>query len=180
MYGIVNKSIEEMVIQHFGNDAWIAIKNKSGVTEDFFISNEPYDDAITYQLAAAAAEELGISVPQVLHAFGEYWILKTGKEKYGSLMEAGGENLLDFLVNLPSFHNRVMIMYPNLDPPEFRISEVQATSINIHYFSHRSGLHEFVRGLLQGLGKLYGVAATVVHIKGKNDGIDHELFNVSW
>ena len=36
---------------------------------------------------------------KVLNAFGEWWILKTGKEKYGGLMEAGGNNLKEFLVN---------------------------------------------------------------------------------
>ncbi len=180
MYGIVNKSIEEMVKQDFGIDTWEAIKVRSGVKEDFFLSNEPYDDNITYQLAIAASEVLNITVTQVLNAFGEYWILKTGKEKYGALMDAGGASLKEFLVNLPSFHNRIMLMYPNLDPPEFKTSDIMEASINIHYFSHRSGLMEFVRGLLVGLSKMYGVEANVVHIKGKEHGIDHEVFNVSW
>jgi hypothetical protein len=180
MYGIVNKSIEEMVILNFGTDTWEVIKERSGVKEDFFLSNEPYDDSITYQLAFAASDVLNITVTQVLNAFGEFWILKTGKEKYGSLMDAGGASLKEFLINLPSFHNRIMFMYPNLDPPEFKTSDIMETSINIHYFSHRAGLMEFVRGLLIGLSKMFGVVANVVHIKGKEDGIDHEVFKVSW
>jgi len=38
-------------------------------------------------------------------------VLKTAKEKYGSMMESGGNNLKEFLVNLPEFHNRFMMMY---------------------------------------------------------------------
>jgi hypothetical protein len=40
-------------------------------------------------------------------------VLKTTKEKYGGLMEAGGNDLKEFLINLPLFHNRVMLIYPS-------------------------------------------------------------------
>jgi hypothetical protein len=50
MYGIVNKAIEELVKENFGEEKWELIKIRSGVDVEFFISNEPYDDAITYQL----------------------------------------------------------------------------------------------------------------------------------
>ena len=55
MYGIVNKAIEELVISNFGHDKWTLIKEKSGIDIDYFISTEPYDDAVTYLLAQAVA-----------------------------------------------------------------------------------------------------------------------------
>ena len=58
MYGIVNKAIESLVIEGFGIEKWDKIKNTSGVDVDFFISNEPYDDDITYALATAVAKEM--------------------------------------------------------------------------------------------------------------------------
>jgi hypothetical protein len=39
------------------------------------------------------------------------------------------------------------------------VSHIETNSIHIHYFSR--GLQEFVRGLLQGLGKLYGTVVVV-------------------
>ncbi len=180
MYGIVNKAIEELVTQKFGLDAWEAVKEKSGVDVDFFLSNEPYDDDITYKLAGAASEVLGITVGQVLNAFGEWWILKTGKEKYGGLMEAGGNNLKEFLVNLPLFHNRIMLIYPKLTPPEFKVSDVTDNSILVHYHSKREGLQEFVRGLLSGLAKMYQTDAVIELIQSRDDGSSHEIFKVSW
>ncbi|MFT7336624.1 MAG: hypothetical protein ACI9M1_002585 [Porticoccaceae bacterium] len=33
-------------------------------------------------------------------------------------MEAGGNDLKEFLISLPLFHNRVMLMYLRLSPPE--------------------------------------------------------------
>ncbi len=180
MYGIVNKAIQELVTQNFGADKWEAVKLESGVDVDFFLSNEPYNDDITYKLAGAASVVLGITVGQVLNAFGEWWILKTGKEKYGGLMEAGGSNLKEFLINLPLFHNRIMLMYPKLTPPEFRVSDIELNSICIHYFSKREGLQEFVRGLLSGLGKMYNVNTTIELIQSRDDGNTHEIFKVSW
>jgi hypothetical protein len=180
MYGIVNKAIQELVTQNFGADKWEAVKLESGVDVDYFLSNEPYDDDITYKLAGAASVVLGITTGQVLNAFGEWWILKTGKEKYGGLMEAGGNNLKEFLINLPIFHNRIMLMYPKLTPPEFKVSNIEADSIYIHYYSKRDGLQEFVRGLLSGLGKMYNVITTIELIQSRDEGNTHEIFKVSW
>lgn len=180
MYGIVNKAIQDLVTETFGADKWEAVKEKSAVDVDFFLSNEPYDDSITYKLVGAASEVLGIPAGDVLQAFGEWWVLKTGKEKYGGLMEAGGNNLKEFLVNLPLFHNRIMLMYPKLTPPEFKVSNVEENSIHVHYHSERDGLQEFVRGLMSGLGKMYEVEVGVELLQSRGDGSSHEIFKVSW
>ena len=180
MYGIVNKAIESLVIESFGEAKWHAIKESSGVDVDFFISNEPYDDSITYLLAIAVSEETGLSIADVFTAFGEYWVLKIGKEKYGSLLEAGGNNLKEFLLNLPAFHNRIMLMYPKLTPPEFQVSNVEEDSMWVHYLSKRAGLKDFVYGLLQGLGKLYSTPIKIDLINDRENGDHHEIFKVCW
>jgi len=180
MYGIVNKAIEELVKTNFGDEKWEAIKERSHIDVDFFISNEPYDDNITYQLAGAVSEEMNMTVEAVLHAFGEWWILKTGKEKYGGLMEAGGHTLKEFLLNLPAFHNRIMLIYPKLTPPEFTISNIEDQSVHVHYHSSRAGLQEFVRGLLSGLGKLFNQPVQIELIQSRDNGSDHEIFKVNW
>lgn len=180
MYGIVNKAIEDLVKVNFGEEKWDAVKKRSGVQVDYFLSNEPYDDAITYQLAGAVSEEMEMPVGKVLEAFGEWWVLKTGKEKYGGLMQAGGNNLKEFLVNLPLFHNRIMLMYPKLTPPEFQISNVEENSVHVHYFSKRVGLQEFVRGLLSGLGKMYETPVAIELLESRDEGKNHEIFKVSW
>jgi hypothetical protein len=180
MYGIVNKAIEELVIANFGEDKWEAIKGRSGIDIDFFISSEPYDDDITFKLAQAVSEEMGMTLGAVLEAFGEWWVLKTTKEKYGGLMEAGGNDLKEFLINLPLFHNRVMLIYPKLTPPEFKVTDITENSINLHYFSKREGLQDFVRGLIQGLAKMYNTPVTINLVQTRDEGSSHEIFNVIW
>lgn len=180
MYGIVNKSIEDLIKYNFGEEKWELIKKRSGIDIDYFISNEPYDDDITYHLANAVSEEMGMTVGKVLEAFGEWWVLKTSREKYGGLMASGGQNLKEFLVNLPLFHNRVMLIYPKLTPPEFKISNVEENSVHIHYYSKRVGLQEFVRGLLSGLAKMYETPTEIELLASREEGSDHEIFKVSW
>jgi hypothetical protein len=180
MYGIVNKAIEELVVHHFGVEKWNAILISSGVEIDFFISNEPYDDEITFRLASAASGVLQMPLPEIMCALGEWWIIHTGRNQYGYLLESGGENLKKFLVHLPLFHNRVMMIYPKLTPPEFKISDVSEQSLLVHYFSKREGLKDFVRGLLVGLGKFYECPVEITLIKDRDLGDSHEIFKVEW
>ncbi|WP_298223970.1 heme NO-binding domain-containing protein [Flavobacterium sp.] len=180
MYGIVNKAIEDLVIANFGEEKWEAIKQRSGIDIDFFISSEPYDDDVTFKLAVAVSEEMNMTVGDVLIAFGEWWVIKTTSEKYTGLMQSGGNNLKEFLLNLPNFHNRVMLIYPKLTPPEFKVSDVTENSIQLHYFSKRQGLQEFVRGLIQGLGKMYDTPVTIELMQTRNEGSTHEIFKISW
>jgi hypothetical protein len=180
MYGIVNKAIEELVRENFGEEKWGAVKKRSGVDIDYFLSNEPYNDDITFKLAAAVSEEMKIPLDKVFEAFGEWWVLKTGKDNYGGLIEAGGDNLKVFLINLPEFHNRVMLYFPKLTPPEFKISDIEEKSVHIHYFSKRAGLREFVRGLLQGLGKMFGAPVVIELLESRDKEKNHEIFKVSW
>jgi hypothetical protein len=180
MYGIVNKSIEELVVANYGQEKWEDIKVKSNINIEYFISSESYDDDITFTLAGTIATELGVTVDEVLSLFGEWWILHTGKNHYGYLLESGGDNFKTFLLNLPSFHNRVMMMYPKLTPPEFKISEVEDNSLHLHYFSKRIGLTAFVYGLMSGLGKFFNTQVTTDHVESLSGQSTHEILKVSW
>lgn len=180
MYGIVNKAIQGLVTENFGAPAWERIKERSGIKEDLFLSSESYPDSMTYELAGAASEVLETPLRDILIAFGEYWIMKTGKESYGSLMQSGGSSLPEFLINLPNFHSRVMLMYPNLEPPEFQITSQKENSLHLHYYSHREGLQDFVYGLIKGMGKLFDTETSVTMIESRHEGSDHEVFLVEW
>jgi len=181
MYGIINKAIEELVLHNFNQELWEKIKKRANVDEEFFISSSPYDDDITYNLAIAISEELNVPLSNVLNDFGEWWILKTGKEKYGYLLSSGGDNFKGFLLNLPNFHNSVMMYYPNLTPPEFKISDVEDSSLHLHYFSQRKGLKDFVYGLMTGLAKFFEVKTVKVeHIDSLDESRTHEVFKISW
>ncbi|MBL0316187.1 MAG: heme NO-binding domain-containing protein [Flavobacteriales bacterium] len=180
MYGIVNKAIEELVKENFGEDKWQIILEKSGIDAEFFISNEPYDDDITFKLAMTISSEMNMSLRDVLIAFGEWWILKTAKERYGYLLASGGNNFRDFIINLPIFHNRIIMMYPKLSPPEFKVTDIQEQDLKLHYISTRKGLSDFVYGLISGLGKFYQTETNIEYLESKEAPGTYDIFRISW
>src|SRR5262245_50169432 len=107
MYGLVNAAVEDLVRSKFGDGTWETIKKKAGVQVAGFSRMETYPDEVTYSLVAAASEVLGISPDDVMKAFGEYWVLYTGREGYGHLFDIGGSSLRDFLLSLDDLHSRV-------------------------------------------------------------------------
>ncbi|HOW61265.1 MAG TPA: heme NO-binding domain-containing protein [Candidatus Contendobacter sp.] len=180
MYGMVNKALEGMVVDQFGEEAWERIKAEAGADIDVFISNQGYPDAITYNLVAAASTVLNRPATELLEAFGVHWVVKTAREGYGELMEANGRTLREFLLNLPNFHARVSLIFPHLQPPRFVCTDVTDQSLRLHYYSHRAGLTPLVQGLLRGLGQMF---STPIHIEQEAEraaGAEHDIFRVSW
>jgi hypothetical protein len=177
---MVNKALEGMIVAAHGGAAWDRIKQRAGVDIDVFVSNEGYDDALTYGLVGAAAEELAQPPADLLVAFGRHWVLHTAREGYGDLLQAGGSTLPEFLHNLPAFHTRVALVLPHLRPPVFRCTNETPRSVCMHYESERPGLTAFVRGLLLGLGERFETPVTVTLLAGKAAGAPRDVFRVEW
>lgn len=180
MYGMVNRAIEEMVICGHGEAVWERIKERAGIDVEVFVSNEGYDDSLTYGLVGAVSAELGVPAEKILEAFGVYWIVQTAQKGYGDLMASGGSTFREFMLNLPNFHARLSMIFPHLQPPEFACGEVEEHSLRLHYRSHRAGLAPFVRGLIVGLGQMFDTAVEVVQTADKLTGADHDEFLVRW
>lgn len=155
MYGLLNRAIEELVVERSGLATWHAVKRKAGVQVHAFESMESYPDEITYELVAAASEVLGESPTELLRAFGRHWILFTGRSAYGSILEAAGRDLRDFLGNLDAIHASFAAGMPELVPPRFSVSEEPGDTLRILYHSERDGLAPMVLGMLEGLGALF-------------------------
>ena len=180
MYGMVNKAVEDMVVMHHGEAMWERIRSWAGVEVEVFMSNESYPDDITYNLVSAASELLKMPVEQILVDFGEHWVLHTATKGYGGLMKAAGKSLPVFMRNLPDFHSRVTLVFPKLQPPHFECTEITDRSLILHYYSHRKGLAPFVVGLMQGLGKNFNTPVVVRQVAIKDQGVDHDIFEVAW
>lgn len=180
MYGMVNKAVQELIVTEHGEETWQRIRTQAGVKDEVFISTQAYDDAVTYQLVAAASEVLGVPPSTVLKQFGRWWVLNTARQGYGQLLKAGGRTLGEFLQNLPNFHTRIVMMFPNLRPPEFECEDITPSSLRLHYHSHRKGLANFVIGLLDGLGEMFGVTVSISHEEQVDTGASHDVFHIQW
>jgi hypothetical protein len=177
---MVTKAIGEMVTERFGEEFWEDIKAEANLDIDVFVSNAGYPDEITYALVMSASSVLGLPVEDILRDFGRYWILETAQRGYAELINANGRTLWEFLINLPNFHTRVAMIFPNLDPPRFECTEVTEHSLVLHYHTHRSGLAPFVIGLLDGLSTMFDTPITVEQNLCKSEGATHDRFLIQW
>jgi len=178
VYGLVNRALQEFISNQHGEGSWQTIKAKAGVDIELFVRMESYPDEMTYRLVGAACEILSIEPAALLRDFGRHWVLFTGREGYGSLLDGAGSSLQEILANLDDLHVRVGLMYPALKPPSFRCSEVSDDGLTLHYFSERPGLAPMVIGLIEGLGEHLGKTLHVRQCLDRNAGADHDSFDI--
>ncbi|MEP4486523.1 MAG: heme NO-binding domain-containing protein [Halioglobus sp.] len=180
MYGLINSSLREMITQQFGEDQWQKVLEASGVPEDSFLTMRSYDDTITFSLAGAASEVLGAPVDACLEMFGEHWVKETASKSYGMLMDATGQEMIEFLGNLNALHDRITSTFLDYVPPEFKVQELGEGRHQIDYISQREGLTPFVVGLLRGLSKRFGNTLVINEQRSQEVSLgEHTVFDVT-
>ncbi|MFL9845016.1 heme NO-binding domain-containing protein [Flavobacterium rhizosphaerae] len=177
MYGIIYKTIEQYVTERFSTDQWETIRKNIDI--DTSLTDLPYNDALTYSFAITIAHETGMPVEEVLDAIGER-IIETTTSNIKGFMDSRGNNFREYLINLPNFHNRMMLIYPELTPPEFRISNINDKSLYVHYVSKTKGLRSFVKGYLKGVAKFFNDPAIIETIPYQSESSPQEVFKISW
>lgn len=180
MHGAVNQAVEDLIVSTYDERTWLKIKKASGFTEEMFLSNEPYPDQLTFDLVVATNQVTGLGVEDILLALGEHWVLETGVNKYGALLKSGGNGFEEFIMYLPKFHGRVMMLYPNIIPPEFEVEKLGEGKIMLQYFSQRDGLTMFVFGLLVGIGKMFDHPITIEIVNEKLKGSPNDSFLLNY
>ena len=171
MYGLINEAVQGLVTENFGQEAWVKICAKAGLDHTEFVSMQQYPDSETYDLVGAASTVLGMTPELILETFGRYWVQYVGSQAYGELMDAAGTSLGEFLENLDHMHSRVMISYPSLRPPSFRVMSNTEHEIILHYSSERPGLCPLVVGLLYGLADRFETRIEVDSLDGTEEGV---------
>lgn len=177
MYGMVNQALEAMIKETAGPEAWARITARAGIDEPAFVAMKQYPDSVTYALAGAAAEELGMPLPKALHAFGVYWVSYADRGPWGKLMHASGGNTYELLAALDEMHARIALSFPELRPPSFGVERAQ-DGVLVEYRSDRPGLAPFVVGLIEGLGRLYRERVEVRQVDSRDAGAPHDRFLV--
>lgn len=181
MYGLVNRAVQDLLTSIKGEAGWERVRQRAGHDDDTFVAMQTYPDELTFRLVGAASEELGMPPEQVLHAFGEYWILFTAQKGYGHLLDAFGNSTMEFMSHLNEMHGRVETMFSEMNMPEFALesSSQDGRQFIIAYRSQRQGLAPFVLGLLQGLGKRFNEQLQIRQISDRAQGAESDRFEIT-
>lgn len=180
MYGMVNRALQSLIVEHHGAELWERVRRRAGVSDEPFRSVQPYPDGITYGLVKAAVEELDIPADELLRRFGRHWVGYAIDNGYREILSSSAGGFPGFLRGLDAMHARLGLSFPELDPPSFRCTAAGDGELLLHYYSNRPGLTEFVRGLLLGLGDHFGLEVRVELRLARSAGEDHDVFLVGW
>lgn len=164
MFGWINDCTECLIISRYGEDTWHQIKEKAKceTIDGGFLRYKYYPDSDTVALVVAASEVIGISVDDVLHEFGDYFIDYVQDNGYSNVLECLGKNLRDWLSNLNTLHDHLQASYPkgfvapvfwSEDDPN---SSEEEGAILVYYYSQRGSLLvPLVVGTLKKLAMTY-------------------------
>lgn len=167
MYGLIHRYLKDHIIENAGDAVWREIVSELHISPVDLVSQEVYDDTLTFELVEVASRKLGQPISDCLHGFGRFWISQVSKNVYRAIMDFTGRDLVTFLKNLDRMHHSVAAAMPKARLPSFSLVEESAERLVIRYRSERSGLEPFVSGLLEGLLDRFDIDGTVERLDAK-------------
>jgi len=154
MKGLVAKSLEELVINKFGENHWKEILKKSNLPEDLKIySHKDIPDEVIVNVIHNTCEELGITFEQAADAFGDYWINDFVSKKYFAFFKKGIK-AKEFLLEMNRVHEKMTDKMENAHPPRFDFEDIDKNTLIMSYHSERN-LEPIWLGIIKGVGRYY-------------------------
>jgi methyl-accepting chemotaxis protein len=154
MKGTIANCIQSLVTQKFGIAKWNETLSYADIpaTRDYS-TLEDVPDAEIMALMQGASRSAGISLPQIMDAFGEYWSTVYAPSIYKSFFDSA-KSTRELLLKLDEIHVAMTRSIKNAKPPRFTYEWQDDKHLVMNYQSDR-GLVELMPGLIAGLGKFY-------------------------
>lgn len=179
MHGMVNRGLQTYINAIFGADVWEDVCNRAGLSFQGFETMLRYDDAITEAIVAATAQVLGRSRSDVLEDFGTFVVADENLSTVRRLLRFGGEDYVEFLQSLEDIKHVFAVVMPDLEVPEFTLSERGQGQFRLAYRFSRKGFGPILLGLLRGMADHYGVLIVIDHQPGEEGESDRDHFDIS-
>eukprot|EP00929_Paragymnodinium_shiwhaense_P008204 TRINITY_DN112149_c0_g1_i1.p1 TRINITY_DN112149_c0_g1~~TRINITY_DN112149_c0_g1_i1.p1 ORF type:complete len:812 (+),score=126.77 TRINITY_DN112149_c0_g1_i1:148-2583(+) len=165
MYGWIQQSIEQLVLDKFGLDTWNQIKEEAGchqIPVSGWVRHESYDDALTLKLVGAASKVLKLEAADVLTVYGGYFIEWLCAQGYQGYLKSQGRDLFEFLDNMDRMHANLHLSMPELRPPAMKVKPEGSASLGsddwevlwLTYSSQRGGLGTMMLGIVPTCARL--------------------------
>lgn len=170
MKGIVMNLLNEMVEQELGLAEWNAALEATGYS-GVYTAAGLYEDAELLSLVSVVSERSGISVPDLVFAFGKF-MFPQFVERYPELV-AEDLNFLDFLTTIDDvIHVEVKKLYPDAVIPGFEYTRRSENELELRYRSDRK-LCKLAEGLIAGAAEHFSAEYQLEHDPCMLDGADH-------
>ncbi|EGD80961.1 guanylyl cyclase a-subunit [Salpingoeca rosetta] len=138
-----------------------------------------YDDKETLLVLNTVAAVTNLSLEDLLANMGTVQLEQFEEKGYGPLIRSLGSTMFEFLEHLDSLHLNLVHSYPNMKAPSFRPERLPDGRVLLHYYSSRPGLWPYATALLSRIGhEIYGQTVHFEHVQKKEQGHDHDIFEV--
>lgn len=167
MKGIVFNLLEEVVVQHHGEDVWDTLLDAAGLKGNY-TSLGSYSDEDMRKLVAAAATALNISPTDVLRWFGRQ-SMPLLFARYPAFFTPH-QTTRGFVVSVNSIiHPEVRKVYPGADVPTFDFALLEDGGLMMGYNSPRR-LCALAEGFIEGAADHFHETAQAEHVECMHRG----------
>jgi hypothetical protein len=155
MAGLIFTSFKNFITSNFDGIVWLNVKKLAQLNFDEDDINQSFDDQMGILMVNTLSTLVNIPSNTLLNQMGVFFVQKTIQEKYGNIIFAGGLSLEEFINNLPKFHSKMLSLLQNTDPPDLVVERIEAKKFLLHYYSNRTGMIEFLIGILEGIAQIF-------------------------
>lgn len=158
MHGLINKSVQAFLRDHYGQAIWTRVAERAGVGRDGFEAMLHYDDALTETLLRAAEAELNEPRAALLEDIGAYLAMT---EPLRRLLRFGGSDYWDFLYSLDDLQGRGLMALPDLDLPDLTLLADARGHFTLRITGSLPGWGAVLAGLLRAMADDYGALVVI-------------------
>lgn len=169
MHGLINRSLEAFLRDTYGAAFWAETCRAAGYDGSAFLPTKVYPNALTRHLVAAAARALAKPEPDLIEDLGAWLALF---EPVRRLLRFSSPDFAGFLLALEELPDRVAMIVPGIDLPQFRITPGAPGEYLIRQRSGRALWRALLSGMVRAMADDYGA---LILIDAQDDELRVEL-----
>ncbi len=164
MLGLINRSFQSFLSDTYGVPLWESVAKQSGIGPAGFESMLAYDDLALDRVIEAAVILLHRPRESLLEDMGTYLVSHESLGTVRRLLRFSGVNFSDFLTSIEELPERGRLVLPDLDLPDFDLTDLGAGNFRLRCNARLSGAGSIMVGLLRAMADDYGALVLLEHL----------------
>lgn len=156
MHGLVNKALQDFLLETYGREIWDAIRRDAGLEFDRFEPMMQYDSILTQRVLHAVSFRLARTSESFLEDVGTWLVTRSDHDAIRRLLRFGGQDFFDFLCSLDELPGRLKLAIPHFDVPLFHLAFDGASKATVLLTWPEVNLTPIVVGALRAMADDYG------------------------
>lgn len=181
MHGLVNRCIQNFVIDSYGPSWWAAVVRESQISDHNFEPMLTYPPEVTAAILDASARVLSRPRQEMLEDLGTYLVSHPNLEAVRRLLRFGGSSFVDFLHSLQDLPGRARMALAELDLPDLALSDEGQGHYRLFCAPMVEGTGNIMMGMLRAMADDYGALVLLDHLgrAGQNEVVAIHLLDQS-